>query len=351
MRAFVLRVCVAVCLLYTSVAAWSQTGDSVVDSFVTPYYEHRNGGTAPPSVLQPSTYGPQPADLTRCGIGPSPPAHESSCPSDITYVPNVHTGGYQAFGIGLHNYPYYEDWIPECEMIPYPYWDGEGWSIEWVMECTYHHVVAPAEAGGPGVSRIQFGANTVTLPHVPDVGQPAVTAPISTLAFKGSHLQWCSPTYVGPTAPCVPAAGTYVPGAGYEDKITMPDNCSLSTRTGTGSDANNGCFWTSPGLMWTNFPSAYQDTNSQDSGPTFVMSVGTPNAASLQEGVMYTTRWGYFQWGNETVPVGQTITHKGAVTSKHLATPFCAAMYGTFGEAACWYNVDQTNITAPLLWN
>jgi hypothetical protein len=328
-------------LLVIPAQAFAQSGDPVVDSHLVPYYEHRRSSSAPPSALSPTNYGSGSA-LLGCASS-SAPSHETNCPSDLTYTPNANTGGYQAFGVGIHNIPYSEQWITECYILETWEWDWEAgtWVLTFYYWCDTYLYVTRAEVSGFAISRIKWGATYATIPNA--------STPLSTLAFKGTNLANCNPKPgVIAEAPCL-SNGTYVPSAGYEDKIIIPDNCPRAERTGLATDFTDGCFWSQQGLWMSDMPAAYQDTTAADRGDQFVISVGTASAASLNEGTMYTNRTWFGQLGTETIRPGP-VRHTGSVTVPRSLAPFCLLYQSTFGQAACMFNVDQVQITPPLSW-
>lgn len=323
-------------------STFAQTGDPVVDYYVpVTYYPYRAGSTTSPSNLQPSNYGTLGFQLIGCAYA-SAPSWEDKCPSDLTFTPNAHTGGYQAYGVGVKNWPAETRTITDCGWEDTWVWDEKSheWVIEWIYVCHGETYTIPAEAGGYAVGRIKWG--TTQFPWS-IAGPPYHT--LSTLAFKGSSFPPCNAVLApdGETAPCT-GTGTYVAGAGYEDKLLIPDNCSLTQRTGTSADQNAGCFL---GGSWvSDLPSPYLDTTATDAPAYFVASVGTPNAASLQAGVTYTWRMGFRQRGNESVH-GQ-VRHQGSITKKFMNAAFCTLFSGTFGvNPSCYFNVDQVLLAPP----
>ncbi len=316
-----------------------------MDYYVTSYYSDRAGNTASASNLQPSNYGNGSGyDLIDCAYATAP-SWETNCPSDLTYTPNAHTGGYQAFGVGIKNYPQQDYWDYDCYYVDVWVWDEEShqWVLEWQYVCEYTHVQVPAQVAGIAVARIKWGNYQSQF----GLGGPSHT--ISTLAFKGSSFLPCTPTLSpsGVEAPCA-GTGTYVAGAGYEDKLLIPDNCALPARTGTYVDAaaSFGCFYSYDGLWWSDLPSPYLDTTVSDGPSYYIAAIGTPTAANISEGVTYSWRVAFYQWGNEAVH-GE-VRHQGGLTKKMPSSPFCSAFSGTFGEnAACHFNVDQTLLASP----
>lgn len=330
-------------LCMSTMSALAQTGDPIVDYYVTSYYQYRAGHTGAPENLNPSNYGNGVGyDLLDCVYATSP-SWETNCPSDLTYTPNANTGGYQAFGVGIKNWPAQAYWETECYWEDTWVWNPESheWEFDYVYVCDQHYVQTQAEAGGVAVGRVRWGA------YKSQFGIGGPYHKVSTLAFKGSSFPPCNPTLSpsGVEAPCA-GTGTYVAGAGYEDKILIPDNCPLPSRTGTYIDANSGCFYSYNGLWWSDLPSPYLDTTANDGPSYYIAAIGTPNASSIQEGWTYTWRVGFFHWGNESVH-GE-VRHQGSLTIKKTISPFCVLFSGTFGEnSACHFNVDQTLLAAP----
>jgi hypothetical protein len=319
-------------LISISGRAHAQTGDSVVDSYVgNPYYEHKAGNKFAPLNLAPSNYGVYGFQMLDCAFA-SAPVWEGSCPSDLSYAPNVHTGGYQAFGVGYHNIQAQDYWDYDCYYVDVWVWDQEAgtWVLEWQYWCDYHHITVAAELTGVVVARVSWGG------YQADLG-----IPLSTSAFKGTTLPPCNPTYTGPTAPCS-SVGTYVAGAGYEDKVLITDQECALLRTGLNSDHWNGCLHPSTGWI-SDLPSAYGDTTASDSSSPLVVGMGTPYPATFEEGRTYTWVRYFGKAGNRSTH--GDARHNGAVTKKVPESPFCIAFSSTFGEnAACYFNVDQTQL-------
>jgi len=315
-------------------AALGQTGDPVVDQWITSYYAHRAGNNLAPTSLTPSNY----PNVLACST--STPVWENNCPSDLTYTPNANTGGYQAFGVGINSWPSQSYWDYDCTLEDVWVWDPElqQWVLEWQVLCYYQLVQVSAQAGGQAVSRVRWGSQ-----------QHAVQGSmrtISTLAFNGEDLAGCHPSWNGSDAPCT-ATGTFVEGGGYEDKIVIPEFCPLSRRTGTFMDANSGCFYSYNGLWVSNLPSPYLDTTAGDGPSNYVAAIGVASGVSIVENFTYTSRITFFQWGQETVN-GNQIRHNGSVTVRLPFTSPCLLYAPVFGlDAACFFNVDQTQIAPP----
>jgi len=333
--------------------ATAQSGDPIVDSYLTSYYTNRVGSTAPPTNLILSNYGDHPNNYLKCDViaTPSAPPWEVNCPSDLTYTPNAHTGGYQAFGVGLKNIYATSYWDYYCTLEEQWVWDPElgEYVLEYVYVCYYELVQVPAEVTAIAVARIKWGSNSYVFNDF-----TGLTLKLSNLAFMGGPeppVENCDPENIifGADAHCT-YPGTYVSEAGYEDKIIVPDSCSLSSRTGTWSDFYNGCFHSAGG--YTDLPSAYVDTNAADPGTgPFVLSVGTARARDLVTGTTYTWRLYFGQGGNEPVTGSQVLRHTGSVTVKQPFHVFCNLYASVFGEnAACFFSVDQTNLTPAVPW-
>lgn len=255
--------CVLFVLLAAALAprdAIAQSGDPVVDFYLPSYYGHRAGSTAPPSNLIPSNYGvSHPNEYLDCDVASTPgvaPPWEVNCPSDLTFTPNTHTGGYQAFGVGLKNIPASSYYDYRCEVVEQWVYDPEffEWRWDYAYVCYYQLVQIRAEVTAIAVARVKWGNTSYVFNDF-----TGLTLKLSNLAFAGGPeppVHDCRPANItfGADARCT-YPGTYVSGAGYEDKIIVPDTCSVSSRSGTWTDFHNGCFHSAGG--YTDLPSAH----------------------------------------------------------------------------------------------
>jgi hypothetical protein len=324
-------------LWIVSPPASAQTGDALIDSYLSGFTS-RGGNSLAPN-LGPSSY---PNGILNACNSASAPSWEGNCPSDLMYTPNANTGGYQAFGVGINNWPGGTYYYPYCYPVIVWYQDELGWYYQIEIWCDWYYVTMPTHTYGVASARIKFGS----LP----VNGPWGSTPMSTLAFKGNAVHppyvgsaTCTPIFTGMSAPCVGQSNVIaVPDAGYEDKILIPDsgcNPTLGRRSGDASDASAGCF-VLDGTMWaTDLPSPYPDTTFLDEAPLYVASMGSANPRNIAENTTYTWWINFFQYGLES-PTAKTITHNSAVTVNIPSAPGCS------GSALwnCYFNVDQTTI-------
>jgi hypothetical protein len=320
-------------------AALAQSGDATIDDIIAPY-ANRAGNSLAPINIAPANYQVSGRHLYSCNssVGPS---WEGSCPSDLTYTPNQNTGGGQSFGVGIQNYPAGQYWyaVPYLEQVWYHDTNCDCDTYYWDVAYDLYLVNLPAFTTGTAAAGSKWGTTVYQI-------TPTVAATLSTAAFKASALTPCVPDYLLETAPCggllAPTDATYVASAGYEDKVVIAETCGLSTRSGTSSDGDSGCFYGYEG--WTTFPgSVYMDTTADDSGPYYVPGIGITRPDQLPEGTKYYWLIDFFAYGNEPV-TGQPVSHNGAVTYRVGWSPFCIAYESQWGNGACYFNVDQTGL-------
>jgi hypothetical protein len=171
----------------------------------------------------------------------------------------------------------------------------------------------------------------------------------STLAFTGYDEPAC--TYYLPdlnsSAVCAPGLTdrVLVPGAGYEDKVAIPNPQCSGTRTGTYVDLYAGCFFPQTTLgssSYTNLPAPYVDTTFLDSAPTYVASMGSAYAEGIVPGQMYYSTILFWAYGNPPLENLAPVAHLGAVTEQEpIAVPGCP---GSF-QACARFNVDAVKVS------
>jgi len=317
----------------------AQTLDPIIDEIIAPY-GNRAGNSLAPSSLHPANYA-APRQLYSCNNSFFGPPWESLCPSDLMYTPNENTGGYQAFGVGIQNYPAGQYWYVVPYLVRVYYWDTncDCWNYYWDVAYDWYLVNLPAFTTGTAAAGSKWGTTAYQI-------TPVVAATLSTAAFKASALAPCFPGYTGVEAPCggfFPDTDTvFVPSAGYEDKVAIGETCGLSERSGTATDGDAGCFYGYEG--WTTFPGAvYMDTTALDGPNNYVPGVGLTRPDLLPEGTTYYWLIDFFAYGNEPITF-QQVTHRSAVTSRVGLSPFCLLYESTWGNSACYFNVDQTTI-------
>lgn len=315
----------------TAQVAEAQTGDAVIDSWIS-NFQRKGGNSAAPTSLNPSQYS---SGVTKCN--PGPPASEGNCPSDLLYTPNANTGGYQAFGVGLNNFQGGTYWYPVCYIVWVYYYDI-GWSLQtW---CDWYYIQVLDHAYGAAAARVQFGTNTTVTPWS--------LRPMSTLAFKANNVYTptipsveCTPIWIGASAPCLAQSNVYaVTDAGYEDKILIDDhNCNVILRSDSSSDAAAGCF-TRDGNRWlSDLPSPYPDTTASDGPTPYVAAIGSAAPEQISEGQTYFWWINFYQLGLESAGT-HNIKHNSAVTTNIQSAPGCSALQ----PWNCYFNVDQTLI-------
>ncbi|MEX0619684.1 MAG: hypothetical protein WDZ76_14725 [Pseudohongiellaceae bacterium] len=240
---------VALTLILSTSTVWGQsTGDSFIDAAINGY-SIKFGGNDTPNGLNPSQYT---NGVDKCSSSQAI-AGEINCPSDLFYTPNPHTGGYQAWGVGLtliegsqsnyyYCYAYYDEIYPDY--------------YEWTFDCEIIVEIVIAHTLGRAVGRIEFGENTTST-------SSWGSKPMSTLAFKANNVYTpvdsnvaCDPEtpsiFNGGAALCDDADDNVyaVPDVGYEDKVLIEDkNCNmpleppiLNRRVGDHSDVVFNCF-------------------------------------------------------------------------------------------------------------
>lgn len=325
-------------------SASGQTGDSTIDSWISGF-ARTGGNNLAPTALDPINY--YATGLTKCNSSGAPP-WEAKCPSDLLYTPNANTGGYQAFGVGVSNWPGGTYWYPVCYLVWVYYQIDPSLPGYWQLEvwCDWYYVQMADHTYGAAAARLLFGLDSLNTPWG--------LVPMSTLAFKANSVYTpadpsvvCTPNWGGTDAPCLEPDSYAVPSVGYEDKVLIQDNnCQKITRAGDASDASAGCFVRDGGNWLTDLPSPYPDTTALDGPSTYVASIGSIDPGSLAEGLpggtmtldVYFWWINFYQWGLEAGS-NHSIQHNSAVTT-YVPVPQCTSSTPWW----CFFNVDQTTI-------
>jgi hypothetical protein len=291
----------------------------------------------------------------------------NKCPNDMTYTTRGNTGGKSAWSVGLGVYGG-SGFRYQCGWFFQPYYD---FGYRWQWRCYWVEIQLRTTSVGGVTSAFTFGGLSKAIPLAPGSSETK-NHKVSTFAWSGDPIAYegspsvCSPYrgFGGPDAPCDPQTvnGNFVLGqTGFEDKIVIPNPaCTLFVRTGTLSDANNGCFiadeWVS------NLPAPYLDTTALDTRlpfetSKFVASVGSADgkqlrtAAEIPPGAVqkitnsaldYYWSIAFWAYGSNN-GVGMSARHLQAVTFYDATADVCRNGTGNappYGPAACMFNVD-----------
>jgi hypothetical protein len=315
-------------------------GDGFVDSLIF-NYNSKGGRVDTGWVVNPYKYAPNPNACNRYSFD----GFEGRCPNDSTYTPSYDTGGYQAWGAGLQNYEggyYYQN-------VYYVCWDYNGdlgytYTICWDTYWTY----VPPYVEGRVATHLKWGRGANGVNAIP---RSSGYYDSSTLAFTGDDQPACSfydLDFSGGMICAPPLTDrVYVPDAGYEDKVAVPNpSCPPSRqRAGDYTDRYYGCFYAESSLgsaSYTNLPAPYVDTTFTDSAPTYVASMGSAYAAGIVPGQMYYATIYFWAYGNPQINGNGPTAHVGAVTmASWAAVPLCPGGF----QACARFNVDSVKVS------
>jgi len=279
-------------------------------------------------------------NIIQCN-SPSAPSREVNCPNDSTYTPNMYTGGYASWGVGIEPITAIE-WGTDCYLVPV-FSGGTDPTVSLVLICQSGWNEIPAVTVGRTAARNQWGQITTTASTVSDK--------ISTLAFKASDLPECVTVHNGFTSPCGPDPDvTFVAApVGYETEVLVDDpRCNMPTfpflnrRTGTTVDIQYGCFTAIAGNWLSNLPAPYLDTNALDPESKFNSATGSADPAAIMEGFTYDSYVTFYSSGNYVNEINMSARPFGSITK---GEPGSAACLGALGAPEfCYFLVDSTPI-------
>lgn len=328
---------VYVLAFFSSAASAGASGDAVIDAFITNLQMSagNSGGGVDDGGVQ----------FTYCNSNGALPT-EQNCPNDVTYTPSQHTGGYQAWGVGLTKViPFML--INRCWFIPTLVITGDGLQILWLYRCYPSEEQLSPITLGAAYMRVKWGGDTGTA--------EGETVTKSTAAFKENVLTECVPVPDNMEAPCGDSSdATYVDDSGFELKVYIPDPaCNMpilhgNFRYGDSRDLAYNCFLSSAGGWESDLPSAYLDTTLLDDEEDFLISVGTANPSGITEGTMYFSKVLFYS--NGVYDSGSNLSTMESIASRHLGAVSVylssECVYGNPEPEFCFFNVDQTNLSA-----
>jgi hypothetical protein len=273
-----------------------------------------------------------PQGALSCGSGVP---GEANCPNDTAYMPGPFQsnpsgwmGGMDAWGVALQ-------WAGGPQLYFYCWTrrvsdsNGEG---RWESGCDVVEANTPRVTYGASVTIIAWNKVTLT-----EGGQ---TFYRSVASYKQPNLSHC--VFLPGNNSCIGSNSVYVPDAGYEDKMIIPNfSCTKGTRSDDASDRQAGCFVVD--RVVSNLTPYYRDTTAFDSGDTFVASAGFTNPAGIVVTKKYTTEIRFSARGWESIAPGVAVKHRGAITTRLEANPACA-LHG-FDPAWCYFNVDSRTLS------
>lgn len=150
-----------------------------------------------------------------------------NCPNDLTYTPVNYTGGTNSMNVSLKYRGGYGTLIPICTVRIIRDQDVSFYQYSCTFYVNYYYPMTIGQA----ISRIRFGLNTLPN-HI--IGGHSI---VSTIAFKNAAFPSCQPDFNlggGIGAPCTnpDKHAHFVPSAGYEDSVIVPNLSCIATRTG-----------------------------------------------------------------------------------------------------------------------
>ncbi len=263
---------------------------------------------------------------------------EGTCPNDATYTPAAATGGYQAWGVGLHHVAFYDEEINCYLRAEVVFNSGTStWDLDWTLICETFPVITPLGTNGKAMFRLMWGADYESAePYANDPENPPA---ISKLAFAPNALTPCVPNI---TSECDNAVNSsYVEDAGYEVEVTFADPLcrAIPRRMHNWFDVRKNCFYYFPFTPKTDLPGWYRDTAFLDEPEEFNLGIGVAETENIVPGHMYEAEIGF---RSEVLPfmIGVEAKHTGAITVDQ-----CALGNVSLGPAeACHFGIDTASV-------
>jgi len=268
---------------------------------------------------------------------------ENTCPNDATFTPAMNTGGYQAWTAGLA--PIYEEHVGiECEWVYSIWWANGNWIINANYVCYPESEDVLTGYIGRAAIRLKWGTEIAATGNFS-------SHPTSVMAFHPNTMTPCQPYVLTSTANCLNEVNSsYVEDAGYESDITFADAACAAglglgaPRSGTTSDASNGCFHYSATQI-SDLPAMYRDTTFSDPAQAFNIGFGAANASGIVPGHTYTAFQAFYSTA-ASIMIDQPVNHRGAVTVRS-APIHPACVYGNGQDAFCYFALDTADVGGP----